>query len=51
MLEDNGFEVIKMDTRFSPKTNVKPDFGNMLDLNELSEAMKKADGIVHLAAV
>ena len=49
--EDKGFNVITMDTRINPKTYTKPDFRNLLDLNEMSEAVKSVDGIVHLAAV
>lgn len=51
MIEDKGFNVITMDTRVNPKTYAKPDFRNLLDSNELSEAVKSVDGIVHLAAV
>ena len=51
MLEDKGFKVITMDTRVHPKTKAKPDFGNILNSNELTEAVKNVEGIVHLAAV
>lgn len=51
MLTGRGFDVITMDTRIEPTTHMKPNFGNLLDLNEMSEAVKNVDGIVHLAAV
>ena len=40
-----------MDMRFQPKTNEKPNFGNILDKDELSKALKNIVGIVHLAAI
>ena len=50
-LRNVGSKVVTMDTRIHPKTKEKPDFGNILDSNQLNEAVRDVDGIVYLAAI
>lgn len=51
ILEQQGFDIIKLDIRSEPKKLKKPDFGNLLNQKELSRAMEGVEGIIHLAAV